>query len=1026
MGLYQVLTRLGLHPDAVLGHSSGEILALSAAGVFQTDRTLERELGRLGSIMSRFESSGHLPEARLVAVATHRDRAEAICRDLGVDGVDIAMDNCPHQVVLAVPAALLTRMTDRLRRENLLFEELPFSRAYHTPSFRPIVGPIAEFFDQMSFRRPSVPIYSCASRGRMPGSPETIRELAVAQWTQTVAFRETIEAMHADGLRLFVDVGARGNLAGFVEDILRGKPSFAVAANLPRRAGLTQLNHLVAATFAHGATLNADYLYARRRPCAIDWNAPEPSPRASVELKIGFPEMKLSDELIERLHATSRKTVTLNERLTEVVPRDGRHEPHHRREHEYRNGNGTGHNEPLPAAAHGPLNEDRFSRQATVDEHRTSLNWNELDETDKPDDSFGELPADDHAVLSFQDTMQAFLRTQQAVMTAYLGGPEDDHSLETGSSGAWPSSVSNDQKLPEPGPWAGEIYRLVAGEEVETRLVLIAHDDPIAQHHTLGGRKISALDPSLLGLPVLPFAVMAEMTAQVAALVVEEGLVLTGLNAVKAHKWVRYENDPVYLELRGNRVSSDHDDRIWVGIFNRGTDGAAEAPRPVFEAIAIFGESVPVRAAAMPWTLENSRPSKFTARSVYAEQWLFHGPLFQAIAHMGDLSERGIEGRLRVLPLEPLVKTGQPATFHTDLVVIDNFTQLLGAWGLDYLAEGDVMFPLHMQELEIHGDWPPVGTEVTCQIAIRELERHRIRVEAQFIRPDGTVWMRINDWEDWRFHWPGRFRDSFRQPRDYLVGEDLPLIDPEFGPAAGASAVWLEPPADMGRPVWRDVLEFTQLGPDERAAYLDPAGTEERRSQRLWGRIAAKEAARRLWNDEGLSAVYPADLAILADPHARPLLTHWQTPPWRQPRSSRSHMRMVSRSRWPRLIRRPGWESTSSRSSNGPPASRPRRSPRRERTLLGRWSGPGRAEWMTRFWCAKEAAAKASRLGLAGGPASAQVIDVNENTGVIHVRLAPELVAGGSGEVCENPLRVVSGRRGHRAWAWTIGKGTKS
>ena len=139
----------------------------------------------------------------------------------------------------------------------------------------------------------------------MPDDPDAIRELAVAQWTQTVAFRETIEAMHADGLRLFVDVGARGNLAGFVEDILRGKPAFAIAANLPRRSGLTQLNHLVAAIFAQGVPLKTDYLYARRRPRAIDWNAPEPPARATVELAIGFPEMRLSDELVARLRAAS-------------------------------------------------------------------------------------------------------------------------------------------------------------------------------------------------------------------------------------------------------------------------------------------------------------------------------------------------------------------------------------------------------------------------------------------------------------------------------------------------------------------------------------------------------------------------------------------------------------------------------------------------------------------------------------------------------------------------------------------------
>ncbi len=264
--LYQLLCRLGLRPNAVVGHSSGEILALSAGGVFETDRELQHKLGRLGSIMSGFESAGDLPVARLVAVAAHKDRLEALCRDLGASDVDTAMDNCPHQVVLAIPAADHSRVIERLRRENILFEELPFSRAYHTPGFRPVIGPIVEFFDQMDFRPPSIPIYSCASRGRMPGSLAAIRELAIAQWTQTVAFRETIEAMHDDGLRLFIDVGARGNLAGFVEDTLRGRPSFTVAANLPRRTGPTQLNHLVASTFAHGARLKTDYLYARRRP----------------------------------------------------------------------------------------------------------------------------------------------------------------------------------------------------------------------------------------------------------------------------------------------------------------------------------------------------------------------------------------------------------------------------------------------------------------------------------------------------------------------------------------------------------------------------------------------------------------------------------------------------------------------------------------------------------------------------------------------------------------------------------------
>ena len=154
------------------------------------------------------------------------------------------------------------------------------------------------------------------------------------------------------------------------------------------------------------------------------------------------------------------------------------------------------------------------------------------------------------------------------------------------------------------------------------------------------------------------------------------------------------------------------------------------------------------------------------------------------------------------------------------------------------------------------------------------------------------------------------------------------------------------------------------------------AGPEQRRSQRLWGRIAAKEAARRLWNDAGGPPTYPADLAIVADEHGRPLLTRLGEPAGMTAcRPSRSPM--------PTGRRRPG------RARSGRPGGYRRRTDRRtpaelsdataftagERSLLDRWTGPSRTEWVARFWCAKEAAAKASGLGFAGGPASAEIVD---------------------------------------------------
>jgi phosphopantetheinyl transferase len=96
-----------------------------------------------------------------------------------------------------------------------------------------------------------------------------------------------------------------------------------------------------------------------------------------------------------------------------------------------------------------------------------------------------------------------------------------------------------------------------------------------------------------------------------------------------------------------------------------------------------------------------------------------------------------------------------------------------------------------------------------------------------------------------------------------------------------------------------------------------------------------------------------------------------------------------------------------------------------ERTLLDRWSGSSRAEWVTRFWCAKQAAAKASGSGFVSGPASAEVFAADQDTGVIHVHLGPELLRAWPDGLCDQSVCVVSARRADRAWGWAIGKGIK-
>ena len=101
-----------------------------------------------------------------------------------------------------------------------------------------------------------------------------------------------------------------------------------------------------------------------------------------------------------------------------------------------------------------------------------------------------------------------------------------------------------------------------------------------------------------------------------------------------------------------------------------------------------------------------------------------------------------------------------------------------------------------------------------------------------------------------------------------------------------------------------------------------------------------------------------------------------------------------------------------------------RRRNARSRPLV---AAASRAEWIARFWCAKEAAAKAT--GLAGSrPArsTARSSEVDEASGVMHVKLGPAADRGARATGWSIPCASSPHRRGDYAWAWTLVEGADS
>lgn len=244
--LLSVTERLGIKPDAVVGHSSGEHSALAAAGVLgQTGSAADRaefakRIQSLNQLYQAMEAAGGIAGGALLTVgAVARDHILAmVAKD---PEIHLALDNCEHQAVLYGSREKMEAAAVGLRALGGMCAFLPIDRAYHTPLFGDVAAQVEAVYRSMEFRAPKIPIYSCMTAAPMPDDPGDIRIIAAGQWASRVRFTETVERLYADGVRHFLEIGPSANLTGFVEDTLKGREAVVLALDSRRKTGLGQM-----------------------------------------------------------------------------------------------------------------------------------------------------------------------------------------------------------------------------------------------------------------------------------------------------------------------------------------------------------------------------------------------------------------------------------------------------------------------------------------------------------------------------------------------------------------------------------------------------------------------------------------------------------------------------------------------------------------------------------------------------------------------------------------------------------------
>ncbi|NNN21856.1 MAG: acyltransferase domain-containing protein, partial [Acidimicrobiales bacterium] len=240
--LNEALLKARVRPDLVSGHSIGELTAVLVSGMIPSSEydsfIASMDLSRVAMPNTLFGAVG----------ASKRVAQEAIA---GLDDVVVSHDNCPHQSIICGDEVQVRTALEKLRKQKVLCQELPFRSGFHSPMFKPYLGAIMEKFHSLTLIEPSCEIWSATICEPYPKDINEVRTLAERHLLEPVRFTELVQNLYEAGVRAFIQVGI-GSLTGFVDDTLNSKDVLTLDAASAKRKGLDQLRAVLLGLWVEG------------------------------------------------------------------------------------------------------------------------------------------------------------------------------------------------------------------------------------------------------------------------------------------------------------------------------------------------------------------------------------------------------------------------------------------------------------------------------------------------------------------------------------------------------------------------------------------------------------------------------------------------------------------------------------------------------------------------------------------------------------------------------------------------------
>jgi len=258
--LFQLWKSWGIEPAAVMGHSVGEYVAATVAGVFSLEDGLKL-------IAERARLMQALPEdGEMVAVFASESKVQAVIQPYSQD-VAIAAINGPQSTVISGKREVVEAAIATLKAEGIKAKKLTVSHAFHSPLMEPMLEAFKHVASGIPYSSPKIKLISNVT-GELATDEVANPDYWCRHVRQAVRFATGMETLHQQKYELFVEIGPKPILLGMGRHCLPEGVGVWLPSLYPKQQDWQQILESLGTLYVRGLSVDwsaFDRDYPRRR-----------------------------------------------------------------------------------------------------------------------------------------------------------------------------------------------------------------------------------------------------------------------------------------------------------------------------------------------------------------------------------------------------------------------------------------------------------------------------------------------------------------------------------------------------------------------------------------------------------------------------------------------------------------------------------------------------------------------------------------------------------------------------------------